>query len=137
MNLRLSESNAAENRRHARFRVAPMYTPVVLRTIDNPKRALEGHAYNVSEGGLQFELDEAIDPGTPVTIELTLPLGEGEVWDGVSDLPVVTVQGNVVWTDTDEPGPIRMAMIFTRFANEMQKELISSRVLGKKFRNAA
>lgn len=137
MNLRLSDSRSSENRQHERFRVAPMYTPVTLRTIDNPNRAYEGHAYNVSEGGLQFELDEAIDAGTPVTIELTLPLGEGEVWDGVSDLPVVTIQGNVVWTDEEEPGPVRMAMIFTRFASQIERELVSSRVLGKKFRKAA
>lgn len=137
MNLRLSESTSQDNRRHARFRVAPMYTPVVLRTLDNPKHRMEGHAYNVSEGGLQFELDEPIDAGTPVTIELTLPLGEGEVWDGVSDLPVVRIDGNVVWTDSEEPGPVRMAMIFTKFASEIERELLSSRVLGRKFRNAA
>jgi hypothetical protein len=137
MNLRLSDSRSSENRQHARYRLAPMYTPVTLRSIDNPKRVLEGHVYNVSEGGLQFELDEAIEAGTPVTIELTLPLGEGEVWDGVSDLPVIRIDGNVVWADEDEPGPVRMAMIFTRFASQIERELLSSRVLGQKFRNAA
>mgnify|MGYP000926715538 FL=1 len=109
------------NRRHfERFRTQPMYTPVCLRTLDNEHFTFEGHAYDISEGGVQFELDRGIDPGTPVAVQITLPSG------GLADDPgpgrSIFVFGNVIWLDDSEPGPVRMAVVFTSFARLGDRE---------------
>jgi hypothetical protein len=95
-------------RRHERLRLPPMYTPVTLCRLDN-QRVLEGHSYDISEGGLQFELDEAIEAGTPVAIELALPRPGRRP-------ATIEVLGTVVWTDESEPGPVRMAVEIKSFA---------------------
>jgi hypothetical protein len=92
-----------------------MYTPVSVRLLDDDSFALEGHAYDVSEGGCQFDLDRAIEPGTPVAMQITLPIGLGprDIGPGRS----VFVFGNIIWLDDDDcAGPVRMAIAFTRFA---------------------
>ena len=57
----------------------------VKRNIDNPidvvvsllHTSLE-HAYDLCEGGVQFELDAALKLGTPVALKVTLPGGPEE-----------------------------------------------------------
>lgn len=99
---------AANRRRFDRLRLLPMYTPVTLCRLDN-QRILEGHSYDISEGGIQFELDEPIAAGTPVAIEIALPrYGRRPT--------TIEVLGNVVWLDESEPGPVRMAVEIKSFA---------------------
>lgn len=100
-------------RRHARFTVAPMYCPISLRLIADERFDREGHAYDVSEGGVMFEMDEPIETGTGVAIQITLPGDHPHELD--SDRSIY-VMGNVVWVDDSDPGPVRMAVAFTRFA---------------------
>jgi hypothetical protein len=97
-----------------------MYTGVSVRLMDNEKFTLEGHGYDVSEGGIQFELDRGIEPGTPVAMQIALPQS---FW-GTDEGPgrAVFVFGNVVWADDSEPGPVRMAVVFTRFARAGDRE---------------
>ncbi|MFM9995087.1 MAG: PilZ domain-containing protein [Phycisphaerales bacterium] len=100
-------------RRFERFAVRPMYTPIAVRLLSEREFSRLGHAYDVSEGGAQFELDDPIAPGTPVEIRLALPADDG----GGEDEHTVTVRGNVVWVsqDADEPGPVRLAAAFQSF----------------------
>jgi len=107
-------------RRHERFRVQPMYTPISVRLLDQSHRSLDGHAYDISEGGVQFELDHPIDSGTAVAIQIMLPTMAHELGPGRS----VFVLANVVWCDQDpdEPGPVRHAAAFTSFARLGDKE---------------
>lgn len=99
---------AVNRRRFERFRLQPMYTPISLCRLDN-QRVLEGHSYDISEGGVQFELDEPIESGTPVAIEIALPRPGRRP-------TTIEVLGNVVWTDESEPGPVRMAVEIKSFA---------------------
>ncbi|MBL9032844.1 MAG: PilZ domain-containing protein [Phycisphaerae bacterium] len=94
-------------RKHERFSLLPAYSAVEVRVPGG--RRLSGHAYDVGEGGVRFELDEALPPGTPVVVRLDLPGRSGGR---------VMATGRVVWTsdDPDEPGPVRMAADFARVA---------------------
>lgn len=107
-------SQFVNRRGHERFAMHPMYTPVSVRLAPDAADDLEGHAYDISEGGVRFELDEAIAPGTSLTMKIAVPAGSGNV--APQD---VSVRANVVWLDNDpdEPGPVRMAAVFTRFDN--------------------
>lgn len=123
-------------RRYARFMLPAAYTPVRVHLL-NDGRTLEGHAYDVSEGGLQFELDEPVSPGAPVIVELVLP---DSVWTerGEQQEPHdIAVKGNVVWTDESEPGPARMAMVLTNFANTADRERFMRQISGEKLSRRA
>jgi len=100
-------------RRHERFHVVPGFTPVRVRA---GGESLDGHTYDISESGVQFELDHGVPPGTPVMIEIELPAP----LSGSRDLidRVIGVEADIVWTDETEPGPARMAAQFTRFKGE-------------------
>jgi len=96
-----------------------MYTPVAVRRLPKGEEILEGHVYDISEGGLMFELDEAVEPGVEMLVQVTLP-GSGEPGPGRS----VFAYATLVWdgTDEDEPGPVRMAARFTGFGGAGDRE---------------
>ena len=103
-----------DRRQHARFELRPMYTRVLVRPQSEKLFSLEGHAYDISMGGLRFELDSPIEPGSPVGIMLELPQTTAPGSNPGEQLVAAT--GTVVWIDDDDaPGPVRMAAIFHRF----------------------
>lgn len=110
----------ANRRRHERFALSPMHTQIAVRPMDSDAFSFEGHAYDISEGGVQFELDRGFEPGTPIAMEIMLP--EGVMNDDVGPGRAVFVMGNVVWLDDSEPGPVRMALAITRFARAGDRE---------------
>ena len=126
--------NQINRRQHERFIVPPMYTPICVRLMDDTQFMLDGHAYDVSEAGIQFELDRPIAPGTPVAIQIMLPPG-AELGPGRS----VFVIANVVWLtdDPDEPGPWRMAAAFTSFARYGDRERLIRQLVRSRFNRAA
>ena len=69
---------------------------------------LEGHAYDISVSGVRFELDTALPAGMAVEIELTLP--------GLVDSVRASARIVRVFDEHDDPGPRRMAAVFTAFA---------------------
>jgi hypothetical protein len=103
-----------------RLAVEPGFTPVRVRTRDPVGLVRDGHTYDLSESGVQFELDEKIEPGTHVIIEIELPSPVA----GSDDLVerIVGVEADVVWADESEPGPVRMAARFTRFESRADRE---------------
>jgi hypothetical protein len=129
--------SAADRRQHLRFAVRPMYTSVRVRLLHEERFSLEGHAYDLSEGGVQFELDYGVEPGTPVAVELQLPLpvlaAAGDTGPGRS----LFVFGNVVWLDDSEPGPVRLAIAFTRFARQGDQERLRRCLKGGALAKAA
>jgi len=110
-----------ERRRFERFETAPMYTTLSIRTMDETVFTRHGHAYDLSEGGARFELDVAIEPGTPVAMQIMLPASAIEAGD-IGPGRAVFAIGNVVWCDISEPGPAKMAIAFTRFARDGDRE---------------
>jgi len=126
--------NPTNRRRHERFRVNPGYTSMALRR--HPDESLfgfEGHIYDISEGGLCFELDQPVEPGTTVSVRLDLPACPGDIGPGRA----VFVTGNVVWCDDDEPGASRMAMAITRFDRAGDKERLIRSLTRERFVRAA
>lgn len=104
----------SERRRHERFKLVPMYCPVVAKIEDHGNVRLQfGHAYDISEAGVRIELDEALQPGTIINLDLQL--------DGGSFCFSVT--GAVVWVndEADDPGPRRMAVEFVSFSNDLDR----------------
>ena len=124
------------NRRaHERFRLPSAYTPIAVRTMDEAAYRLEGHAYDISEGGIQFELDQPIAPGTRVAIQIALP---GLSTDGGPGRAVFVI-ANVIWIDEDDlaTGPARMAAAFTAFARVGDRERLLAQISTGRYARAA
>ena len=121
-------------RRHERFSVPPMYTALTVNVVGEPKMQLDGHCYDLSEGGVQFELDDALPAGTPIELSIELPngmLGQPE------QERVVRVVGNVVWNDQTEPGPVRLAAVFSKFVAGVDKDRLFRHIAGGHLTRAA
>lgn len=129
----------SQNRRQFdRFALAPMYTPVTVRRLDNSAMCLEGHAYNLSRGGIQFELDLPIEPGTPVAVQIELPAANrAEARVGGDGERTISAFGNVVWLDESEPGPARMAVAISRFACPTDQDRLLGQLSSGRFARAA
>lgn len=117
---------ASNRRRHERFALPPAYTPVCVRLLSEADYAREGHAYDLSEGGVQFELDDFLAPGTPVVLKIELPNCFGSEEQGRE----VEVLANVAWADESEPGPVRLAAVFTRFVSSKHHQRLLARLGG-------
>lgn len=104
----------SDRRQFPRFRLPVGYTPILVRTLDRETFDHEGFGYDLSEGGLRFELDRPVAPGTQIAIQILLPgLSESVRGPGRA----IFVFANVVWIeDEEEPGPVKMAAVFSRFA---------------------
>ncbi len=127
-----------DRRAHPRFVVEPMYTPICVRPLDRdnyePDAGWSGHAYDISEGGLRFELDRPIKPGTRVAMQITLPSMHADIGPGRS----IFVFANVVWIDDeDEPGPARMAAVITDFVRAGDRERLLRQFASGRYRAAA
>ncbi|MGP1271939.1 MAG: PilZ domain-containing protein [Phycisphaerales bacterium] len=125
-------------RRFERFRLSPMYHGVQVRLLDEPWTDRQGHCWDISEGGVSFELDEPIAPGTPVVLQIELPPDETGAPVRVGPGRSVFVFANVVWlTDDDGIGPARMAAVFTRFAREGDETRLIRSFCSGRFARAA
>ena len=100
-------------RRFERFSLRPMYTAVSLRRrSDDASSRLDGHAYDIGEGGVNVEIDEPIVAGEPIEIEIELP--------GCSRR--IAAQGRVVRCEDDPAdvlGPCRIAVKFEEFESDL------------------
>lgn len=123
-----------DNRRtHQRFDLPPAYSPISVRLMDSDIFTLDGHAYDISEGGLCFEVDRAIAPGTQVALRIDMP-----------PLPLTGPQlsvfaiGNVIWLDEDDvPGPARMAVAFSYFPRAGDRERLLSLIRSGQYKRKA
>ena len=112
-----------------------MYAPISVRLMDSEKFTIEGNAYDISVGGIRFELDRAVEPGTQVAMQITLPSrDEQQIGPGRS----VFAFANIVWLeDEDEPGPARMAAVFAGFARAGDEERLQRLFKSGRYRLAA
>ncbi|MBI1335428.1 MAG: hypothetical protein GC164_00525 [Phycisphaera sp.] len=101
--------NVAESRVCPRLRLPAMYTLVRLRMVGDKRYRWTGYAYDISRSGMRFELDDALKPGSQVEGRVMLP--------GYPNV-TVAVKGSIVrmHDDVNEPGPVRMGMVFTEYA---------------------
>lgn len=127
-------TTSINRRRFERFTLPVGYTEVSVRHagIDEPLRV--GHAYDISEGGIRFELDEPIEPGHAIELELKLP---GPI--GVGDEErTVHARARVIWLETEDlPGPVRMAAVFRSFNRPADREILMQRLIAGDYARAA
>ena len=81
--------NPSDRRADTRFPLRPMYSGIEVKLTGEDAQVYEGHAYDISRGGVNFELDQAIEPGTPIFLKLTLPEWLLGLVEGDSDLTSV------------------------------------------------
>ncbi len=130
----LEQTNPVNRRVFERFMLNKGYTGAAVRLLpDENEFTREGHVYDISEGGICFELDEPLEPGARVSMRIELPNNCG---DRGPD-PFVLVTGNIVWCDLDEPGPSLMALAITRFDREGDKQRMIRALTCKRYLRAA
>lgn len=123
-------------RRFERFQLPTGYTPIVVRPLGCEKGRMDGHAYDISEGGVRFELDRPVPAGTVVAMRITLPTPPRAA---ATSPEAVFAFGNVVRLDdeADEPGPVRMAVVFTRFPHAEDKARLLNHLSAGRYARAA
>jgi len=131
-------STIVNRRQFERFALNAAYTQIAVRLLDEDRFTLQGHTYDISEGGVQFELDRGIEPGTRIALQITLPEAFRGQHSDIGPGRSVFVFGTVVWIeDENEPGPVRMAAVFTSFAREGDRERLLRQLSVKAARRAA
>ena len=115
----MTTSFDGNRRRHERFTVPPMYSSVTAELPDGAEAvAVHGHVYDVSETGVRIELDEPLEAGQIIALRISLPCSDAQV----------RASGHVVWINSrdDDPGPRRMALRFTDFQTESDRDRLIS-----------
>ena len=126
---------SSERRHFDRFELPAMYTRIAVRSLERDIFEWDGHAYDISRGGVRFEIDRGFEPGTPIAMRIDLPRAQIE---RSTEPRSVFVFGNVVWLeDDDQPGPVKMAAVFTRFACAGDEELLLRRIHSGRYSIAA
>jgi len=130
------QPSITDRRSYPRFQLEPMYTPLAIGALgEQGAFENEGHAYDISEGGVRFEAEQPIAPGSTVQMRITLPnLNEHDLETNRT----VLVTANVVWLeDEDEPGPYKMAAVFQGFARVGDRERLLRQFASGRYRAAA
>ena len=125
--------SGAERRAHPRFVLPTGYTPIAIRTLDSETFDFDGHAYDISEGGVQFEMDQAFETGSTVALRIALPTVAGDIGPGRA----VFAFANIVWMDDDDVGPVRMAAVFTSFPRAGDRERLLNQIGSGQYAKAA
>ena len=129
-----SNDHEINRREFERFLLEPGYTRAEVRVQPNEAEfSREGHVYDISEGGICFELDEPLEPGATISMKIDLPLNAGDRGPGRA----VFVTGNIVWCDVEEPGASRMALAITRFDRSGDKQRMIRALTSKRYLRAA
>ncbi|MCB9837809.1 MAG: PilZ domain-containing protein [Phycisphaeraceae bacterium] len=124
-----------DRRKFTRYQLPSMYSRIMVRPLDSDEFLWEGHAYDISRGGIRFELDRGIEPGEQVALRIDLPQTASERSTARRS---VFVFANVIWmSDPDEIGPVRLAAAFSRFAREGDEEQLQARLSQGRYALAA
>ena len=107
-----------DQRQYPRVKVPAMYTLVRARVLGSAKYTWTGHIYDISLGGVKFELDMPIEPGVELELRGMLPGGGHTTFRCV---------GKVVrmHSDEDEPGPAVMGLQFSAFQSPMDRQRLA------------
>ena len=127
----------SERRQHERYLLPSMYTAIDIRPGEEDEFRFSGHAYDLSVGGMRFELDEPIEPGTEVGVRITLP--GAEHLRPMHRKPIYAL-ATVVWVEQDDlesGGPVRMACVFKTFCQLGDKERLEARLKSGRYSLAA
>ncbi|MFP4143892.1 MAG: PilZ domain-containing protein [Phycisphaeraceae bacterium] len=110
-------SEFREARRQPRRSVPAMYTLLRARLEGEPQYCWLGHIYDISLGGIRFELDTALEPGAKLEIRALLP-GQDQLFFHAT--------GTVVRIHEDDGfGPTRMALCFDQFRTPLDRQRLA------------
>ncbi len=126
-----------ERRVHERYLLPSMYTAIDVRPGEADSFKWTGHAYDLSVGGMRFELDEAITPGTEIGVRITLP---GAEHLRLIERKPIYVLATVVWVEEDDlesGGPVRMACVFRNFCQPGDEARLRARLESGRYSLAA
>ncbi|MEM9346559.1 MAG: PilZ domain-containing protein [Planctomycetota bacterium] len=107
-----------DQRQHPRIKVPAMYTLIRARVTGSNRYNWTGHIYDVSLGGVRFELDMPIEVGTQLELRGMLP-GSGHT--------TFRAVGRVVRIHSDEhdQGPSIMGLQFEAFQSPMDRHRLA------------
>ena len=107
-----------------------MYTVVRVRPRGDKRYRWTGFAYDISNTGMRFELDEALEPGSHLEVRVMLP---------GSPPSTFRATGRVIrmHDDPDEPGPVRMGMHFETFRLAADRKHLAGYLSGRLSQAAA
>ncbi len=107
-----------DQRQHPRIKVPAMYTLIRARILGSNRYNWTGHIYDVSLGGVRFELDMPVEVGTELEIRGMLP-GAGHT--------TFRAVGRVVRVHTEEGdhGPAIMGLQFESFQSPMDRHRLA------------
>jgi c-di-GMP-binding flagellar brake protein YcgR len=90
---------------------------IQVRRAGRQRFSLTGHAYDISAGGVRFELDRPLPFGEHVEVRINLP---------GADQQQIAAQGVVVryHDDQENRGPVRMALSFTDWVDPTDKQTL-------------
>ncbi len=96
-----------DRRRHARFALPPMYSPVEVTCPGvSTSEPLVGHAYDAGAGGLWFEVDDKLEVGDDIKLSVVIPGLRTPIEASAS---IVRVEGE------DDLPPYRVGVEFQAF----------------------
>lgn len=113
-----SIETSRDQRQHPRVKVPAMYTLIRARVVGSMRYNWTGHIYDVSLGGVRFELDMPVEPGTQLEIRGMLP-GAGHT--------TFRAIGRVVrmHSDAGDHGPAIMGLQFESFQSPMDRHRLA------------
>jgi hypothetical protein len=113
---------------------------MVVQPLESPECLWEGHAYDISVGGVRFELDEPLDAGEKIAMRIELPNTHAARQIGRRS---IFAFGKILRVCPDDEefgrgiGPMRMAAVFTEFAREEDHALLMAYLSGGQYAVAA
>jgi c-di-GMP-binding flagellar brake protein YcgR len=108
--------DANDARGTTRVKLPPMYTLVRVKPEGAERYRWTGYIYDISSGGMRFELVAPVDPGIRLEVKAMLP---GNLHT------TIRAKGTVVRIHDDDnlPGPTRMGMMFDSFVEDDKTKL--------------
>lgn len=115
----LKKTPVADARRAPRLKLPAMYTLLRVRPLDREKFIWTGFIYDVSDSGMRIELDAELEPGTRVEVRAMLP---------GANHTTIRATGHIVrrHDEANEPGPVRMGLVFDKFAQPADRERLNT-----------
>lgn len=113
-----------ESRRNPRIAVPAMYSAVSARAASGAY--LDGFVYDISSGGMRFELDDAVDSDTPLDCTITLPPVKMQPTGDPRRPVTFQATGRVVRIHDDEAGPVRMGLQFDDFKTDNDRQTLET-----------
>lgn len=124
----------SERRKFERYDLPSMYTEIKVRELDESTFETAGHAYDISLGGIRFEIDTPIEPGTRIAVQLQLP--GTALLDRKAIFAFATVV-RVYEDDLEARGPVRIACVFDSFSTPDAQQRLAGVLSSGRYTKAA